>query len=218
MRSSALLAVFVSLTALASSSLAQTPATGNGGRIEATVLDAQGLPILGAQVTATLPAGNLRRTATSSTERFTLDGLAPGLYTVRISATGFQISGSQGRPDHAIHPNRGSSIETGRSDRAACGHADAVRESRRRRAGERERAHRRADSTVAGCGCRRCAAADPDVQFVPPNQQHRVASDSAGGVAARSRTERRQPHARAARQRSRSTIRSAAGCTGRGCR
>ena len=91
MRNLALLAVFVWLTALPSSSFAQTPATGNGGRIEATVLDAQGLPIIGAQVTATLPAGNLRRTATSGTEHFTLDGLAPGLYTVRVSATGFQF-------------------------------------------------------------------------------------------------------------------------------
>jgi len=90
MRSSALLAMAVWLTVLASPALAQTPAA-NTRRLEATVLDEQGLPILGAQVTATLPAANLSRTAKSSTERFTLDGLAPGIYNVRISAPGFQI-------------------------------------------------------------------------------------------------------------------------------
>ena len=91
MRSSVLLAVLVSATALPSPVLAQTSAAANTSRIEATVLDAQGLPLLGAQVTATLPAGNIRRTATSSTERFALEGLAPGIYLVRISAAGFQM-------------------------------------------------------------------------------------------------------------------------------
>ena len=90
MRSSALLALLVCFTALASSGFAQTPAVSTG-RIDATVLDAQGLPILGAQVTATLPTGNLSRTAASSTERFALEGLAPGVYTLRISAAGFQM-------------------------------------------------------------------------------------------------------------------------------
>jgi iron complex outermembrane receptor protein len=87
MRRSALLVV-VWLAALAPTALAQTP---NTRRIDATVLDAQGLPVLGAQVTATLPAANLSRTASSSSERFTLDELAPGIYTVRISAPGFQM-------------------------------------------------------------------------------------------------------------------------------
>jgi iron complex outermembrane receptor protein len=90
MRSSKLLTVVVWFIALASPVLAQSPVE-NTGRIEATVLDTQGLPILGAQVTATLPIGNLRRTATSSNERFTLEGLAPGAYTLRISAAGFQM-------------------------------------------------------------------------------------------------------------------------------
>ena len=90
MRSSALLAMAVWLTVLASPAFAQTPAA-NTRRLEATVFDEQGLPIVGAQVTATLPAANLSRTAKSSTERFTFDGLAPGVYNVRISAPGFQI-------------------------------------------------------------------------------------------------------------------------------
>ena len=90
MRSSALLAMAVWLTVLASPAFAQTPAA-NTRRLEATVLDEQGFPIVGAQVTATLPAANLSRTAKSSTERFTFDGLAPGVYNVRISAPGFQI-------------------------------------------------------------------------------------------------------------------------------
>ncbi len=90
MRSSVFLAAIVWLT-VCTPSFAQTPATANTRRIDATVLDAQGLPILGAQVTAILPIGNLRRTATSSNERFTLEGLAPGVYKLRISATGFQV-------------------------------------------------------------------------------------------------------------------------------
>ena len=78
------------LTAIASPAIAQTPAA-DLRRLDATVLDAQGLPIVGAQVTATLPAGNLSRTASSSSERFTLEGLTPGVYTLRIFAAGFQM-------------------------------------------------------------------------------------------------------------------------------
>jgi len=78
------------LAAITSPALAQTSAP-DSRRVDVTVLDAQGLPIIGAQVTATLPAANLSRTASSSSERFTLDGLVPGLYTLRISATGFQV-------------------------------------------------------------------------------------------------------------------------------
>lgn len=87
MKRSRLLLALVSLSVLTASLQAQT----NNRRIEATVLDEQGLPILGAQITATQRPGNLSRTATSATERFTLEGLAPGVYTVRISALGFQF-------------------------------------------------------------------------------------------------------------------------------
>jgi iron complex outermembrane receptor protein len=89
MRRSALLAMIVWFTTLTSPALAQTPEAVR--RIDVTVLDAQGLPIVGAQVVARLPAANLTRTASSATERFTLEGLAPSVYTVRVSATGFQM-------------------------------------------------------------------------------------------------------------------------------
>jgi iron complex outermembrane receptor protein len=87
MRRSLFLLALTSLSILPPALHAQT----NDRRIEATVLDEQGLTIPGAQVTATQRTGNLRRTATSTTERFTLEGLAPGIYTVRISALGFQF-------------------------------------------------------------------------------------------------------------------------------
>ena len=87
MKNSALL-VLVLFAALASPAPAQTPAADR--RIDATVLDSQGLPIVGAQVTALLPASNISRTASSANEQFSIGGLAPGLYTLRISAAGFQ--------------------------------------------------------------------------------------------------------------------------------
>ena len=55
------------------------------------MLDEQGLAVVGARVTATLRAGNLSRTASSSNERFSLAGLMPGAYTLRVSASGFQV-------------------------------------------------------------------------------------------------------------------------------
>ena len=78
------------LSVCVSTVTAQT-ASDNSRRIDATVLDTQGLPIIGARVTASQAATNLRRTATSSTEQFSLQGLAPGEYTLRVSAPGFQI-------------------------------------------------------------------------------------------------------------------------------
>ena len=84
--------VVASLSVMAEPAHAQSSSTPR--RIEVTVLDTQGLPILGAQVTATQPQGNLSRTATSASERFTLEGLAPGVYTVRVSAVGFQMQES----------------------------------------------------------------------------------------------------------------------------
>jgi len=67
---------------------AQTQSSGR--RIEGTVLDAQGLPIVGAQVTLVQPQGNLSRTLTSSAEPFRFENLAAGTYTLRVVATGFQ--------------------------------------------------------------------------------------------------------------------------------
>src|SRR5688500_17077747 len=90
MKNSALLLFVVSvamMAAMASPARAQAPAD---HRIDVTVLDSQGLPIFGAQVTAMLPAVNISRTAVSATEQFSIDRLAPGVYTVRVSAPGFQ--------------------------------------------------------------------------------------------------------------------------------
>src|SRR5215207_9322896 len=87
MKNSAVLAFVVWMAALAYPALAQTP---SDRRIDATILDSQGLPLVGAHVTAILPAGNLSRTAASSTERFSIEGLAPGIYTLRVTAPGFQ--------------------------------------------------------------------------------------------------------------------------------
>ena len=88
MKISALL-LLVWMVTLASPLLAQTPAADR--RIDVTVLDEQGLVVLGARVTATHRAANLSRTASSSNERFTMTGLTPGIYTVRVSASGFQV-------------------------------------------------------------------------------------------------------------------------------
>jgi iron complex outermembrane recepter protein len=67
---------------------AQTPATAR--HIEGTIVDTQGLTVVGAQITLTQPQANLSRSVTSSTERFRFDNLTPGAYTLRITATGFQ--------------------------------------------------------------------------------------------------------------------------------
>ena len=58
--------------------------------VEGTVVDAQGLPIVGAALTLTEPAANLARSTTSSAERFRIDGLTPAAYTLWVVATGFQ--------------------------------------------------------------------------------------------------------------------------------
>jgi outer membrane receptor protein involved in Fe transport len=88
MKISAVLALLMCVAG-ASPAFAQTPAADR--RIDVTVLDEQGLAVIGARVTATMPAGNLSRTAASSNERFSLAGLAPGAYTLRVSASGFQV-------------------------------------------------------------------------------------------------------------------------------
>ena len=89
MKISAHLLLVVCLATLASPALAQNPAADR--RIDVTVLDEQGLAVLGARVTATLRSANLSRTASSANERFTMAGLTPGVYTVRVSAPGFQL-------------------------------------------------------------------------------------------------------------------------------
>jgi outer membrane receptor protein involved in Fe transport len=79
--------VAIALAAAAVPAGAQTPATRH---IEGTVVDSQGLAVVGALITLTQPQGNLSRTATSSTERFRFENLSPGAYTLSVTATGFQ--------------------------------------------------------------------------------------------------------------------------------
>src|SRR5436853_7020931 len=78
----------ISFRVLLGPAAAQTPIQDR--RVEGTVVDPQGLPIVGAQITVTQPQANISKSATSSTDRFRIDGLAPGAYTLRVTATGFQ--------------------------------------------------------------------------------------------------------------------------------
>ena len=199
MRTAVLLACAVCVVTLASPVHAQTPAA-NNGRIEAVVLDAQGLPILGAQVTATLRDANLSRTVASSSERFSLDGLTPGVYTVRISAPGFQVQDVkvdltlQTTQSIEVRLNVGGLTEQlvvtpARSEQRVADVPASV-----------SLVTNEQIAAVAGRRGRRRAAAGADVQPVPPHQQPRGEPDGAGRVAARHRPERRQPHARAARR------------------
>src|SRR5436190_7215705 len=89
MNNSARLLFVLWMAALVSPVLAQTPAADR--RIDVTVLDEQGLAVVGARVTATLRTANISRTASSANERFSLAGLMPGSYTLRVSASGFQV-------------------------------------------------------------------------------------------------------------------------------
>ena len=86
----ALLLSLASLVCVAGTSArAQSPAV-TSRRLVVTVLDAQGLPIPGARVTAVLQAGHLDRTATGAGEQVTLADLPAGAYKVRVSAPGFE--------------------------------------------------------------------------------------------------------------------------------
>src|SRR5437763_11819875 len=84
---SRLMAQLMMIVLAAAPARAQTPAA--GAHIDGTVVDTQGLPIVGAEITLTRPQANLSRTATSSAERFRFDNLSPGNYTLRVTATGF---------------------------------------------------------------------------------------------------------------------------------
>ena len=87
MRVTAVIAIIISFGIMSGSAAAQTA----DRRVEGTVVDAQGLPIVGAQITLSQRQANISKSAISSTERFHFDGLAPGVYTLRVTATGFQM-------------------------------------------------------------------------------------------------------------------------------
>ena len=74
---------------LMSGSLGTASAQTGERYFEGTVLDQQALPIPGAQIVVTQQQGNLRKTTVTSTNRFRIDGLVPGVYDVRIEAPGF---------------------------------------------------------------------------------------------------------------------------------
>src|SRR5438477_13169575 len=78
--------VAVLLAAAVVAAHAQTPAAKH---VEGTVVDSQGLAVVGARVTLTL--ATLTRTAVSSTAGFRFENLASGTYTLRVTAPGFQL-------------------------------------------------------------------------------------------------------------------------------
>ena len=91
MRATGVIAV-LAFGLLFGSAAAQTPPTppNQDRHVEGTVIDPQGLAIVGAQITLTQPQANLTKSATSSTERFQFNGLAAAVYTLRVTSTGFQ--------------------------------------------------------------------------------------------------------------------------------
>ncbi len=63
---------------------------GAGGRIEGKITDPRGAAIVGAAITVTDPANNQTFSAvTDGQGRYKVEGLAPGVYTVTVSAKGF---------------------------------------------------------------------------------------------------------------------------------
>ena len=81
----ALAGVLLAVPALCAAQSAQT----SDRHLEGIVLDQQALPIPGAQIVVTQQQGSVRRTIVTSTNRFRIDGLAAGVYEVRIAASGF---------------------------------------------------------------------------------------------------------------------------------
>jgi iron complex outermembrane recepter protein len=60
--------------------------------VEGVVVDQQSLPVSGAQVSITAQRGSVLKTAVTSSDRFRIDGLSPGVYDVRVEASGFAPS------------------------------------------------------------------------------------------------------------------------------
>ena len=139
------------------------------------------------------PTASEQQTVTGPDGRFTLTGAPGGSLTMVVRAGGFAEWPQSVAPSSEVNVvlKIATLFETvtvtpTRSAKAAW-----------RRAGQRQHRREGNDSSVAGRGRRRCAAAGADLQPVPAKQQSVVASDRAGRVAARDRSERREPHPRA---------------------
>lgn len=76
---------------------------GTGG-LQGTVLDPQGHAVVGASVAVSNAAELVQSAATDASGKFTINGLAPGVYTVVTSATGFATD-----VHHAVAVTAGSS-------------------------------------------------------------------------------------------------------------
>ena len=200
MRSSGLLALLMWLAVLASPVFAQAPA--GERRIDVTVLDSQGLPIVGAQVTAMLT----RRQPQPDGRQLERAVHARGACARRLHAAGVGL----GLPDAAdVTVDITTQSETVEVRLRIAGPTEQLVVTPTR--SEQRVADvpasisvvtQRTDRTVACGRRRRRAAAGADLQPVPPYQQPCRESDGAGRVAARHRSERRQPDARAARRHS----------------
>ncbi len=182
---------------LASAAWAQPAET---RRIDGTVVDNQNLPIVGAQITVTDPQTHFTRTVASAADGFHVENLAPGVYTVRISASGFRAE--QQQVDLTGDAARTLSIELSPAGPTEEMVVTATRSEQRVAdiPASVDVVSRREIRAFAGRRGRRRAAPGAGLQPVPPDQQPGLASDGAGRLAARRRTERREPHARAARR------------------
>ena len=181
---------------------AQGPASVQGSNpsssITGTVRDLSGSIVPGA--TVSVRQRSQRSAGGERTRRsFTLPAPTTTELVLIVRAGGFAELASYGRRSARGRPSISSF--PGRRHGSGHRHGDAQRAAHRRRAGQRQRARPPGHPAVARGRRRRRAAADADVQPVPPHEQPVVASDGAGRVAARHRAERRQPHARAARRR-----------------
>ncbi|HUA17067.1 MAG TPA: carboxypeptidase regulatory-like domain-containing protein [Verrucomicrobiae bacterium] len=67
---------------------AQAPA----GRITGTVTDSAGVPVPGARVTVSNPVAQVGKTTTDAKGAYSVGGLSPGTYTVRIEARDFETN------------------------------------------------------------------------------------------------------------------------------
>ena len=66
------------------------------GKIQGRVVDAQGLAVPGATVTATGVQGS-KNTVTDGDGRYTIPFLTPGVYSVRAELSGFKADRAEGR-------------------------------------------------------------------------------------------------------------------------